>query len=169
MTNTSRPTPSTFPVLAIAGICVIVDQVSKWWALSSLVPGEYHALVGQFFGIQLISNPGAAFSLGDGHTWIFTVIAAVVVIGAWWILGRITNRAWRVTIAVFLGGAIGNLIDRLIQPPAFARGHVIDFLAYSNWFVGNIADIFLVGAALAIGGLTIASVPLEYREVADES
>lgn len=145
--------------IIIALCCVAIDQGSKIWALNALQAGHYHPLIGKYFGLQLTHNPGAAFSLGNSHTWIFTIIAGAVVVGALWALPNITNRLWLITIAVFLGGAIGNLIDRLVQPPAFGHGHVVDFLAYSNWFVGNIADIFLVVAAVMMALLAIAAVP----------
>lgn len=154
-----RPTRPLPIGIAIVLACVAVDQATKLWALRALHPGEYHPLVGKYFGLQLVHNPGAAFSIGDTHTWVFTVIAAVVVVAAAWMLPTITRRSWLITVAVFLGGAIGNLIDRLFQPPAFARGHVVDFLAYSNWFVGNIADIFLVAAAIMMAILALFSVP----------
>lgn len=170
----TRERPVTHPLRTgniIALICVAIDQGSKLWVLNTLQVGHYHPLLGNLFGLQLIHNPGAAFSIGDGHTWIFTLIAAAVVVGALFTLPKLTNRVWLVSVAVFLGGAIGNLIDRLFQPPAFARGHVVDFLAYSTWFVGNIADIFLVVAAIMIAVLALLSVPttaaVQRREASD--
>lgn len=163
--------PVTHPLrtgIIIALICVAIDQGSKMWALSTLQVGQYHSLIGNYFGLQLIHNPGAAFSLGNSHTWVFTIIAGGVALGALWMLPKLTRRSWLVTVAIFLGGAIGNLIDRLVQPPAVGRGHVVDFLAYSNWFVGNIADIFLVLAAIIVAGLAVFSVPTTIDEVNSE-
>ncbi|WP_277951702.1 signal peptidase II, partial [Microbacterium lacticum] len=81
-------------------------------------------------GLQLAFNPGALLSLGSGATWLLTLLGvaatAVLIIGA----TRARTTGWAAGIGLILGGAIGNLIDRLFAPPAFGRGHVTDFLAY---------------------------------------
>ena len=62
-------------------------------------------------------------------------------------------------MALLFGGAIGNLIDRLIQPPSFGMGHVVDFLNWNGWFVGNVADIYIVVAAASMFFLAVFEVP----------
>ena len=103
-------------------------------------------------------NSGAAFSFGAGKTWILTIFT-VVIIGVLVVMARRVHRASTLlAIALLAGGAVGNLIDRLTAEPGFGVGHVTDFIAYSDWFVGNVADIWIVlGAPLL--ALTLAREP----------
>jgi signal peptidase II len=103
-------------------------------------------LIDGWLSLRLVSNPGAAFSFGSGATWVFPIVAAavcvVIVIGA----RRLNSQSWAWAVGLLLGGALGNLLDRLIRPPGPLRGHVVDFIDY-RVFVGNVADIFIVAAA----------------------
>jgi signal peptidase II len=142
----------------VAAAVVIIDQASKQWAIHSLEPGQSHELLGHWLTIQLVRNPGAALSLGDAHTWIVTAIAVAVTVG----IIVYARRAQRpVAVWVFgigLGGAMSNVIDRLFRAPGFGQGHVVDMINYNGWFVGNIADIAIVGAAAALAVLAIFGV-----------
>ncbi|SEA44607.1 signal peptidase II [Bowdeniella nasicola] len=151
--------------MAIALACLAIDQATKIWALSALEPGVYHPVLGRAFGLTLVFNSGAAFSFGSGATWIFTIVAAACVICATYALTRITHPAWIIVVAVLLGGSAGNLIDRIFRAPGTFQGHVVDFLSYSNWFVGNVADIFIVGAAIALAILSFTSDPRPGRKL----
>ena len=136
--------------LAVAVCAVATDQASKYWALSALSDGHSQPLIGSFFFLKLTRNPGAAFSLGVNTTWIFTLISAVVIIGLIIYLPRLRNSAAACAVGLLLGGAIGNFIDRMIQEPGIGRGHVVDFIGYGNWFIGNVADIWIFLAVCAI-------------------
>lgn len=130
--------------LVVAVLAVALDQGSKALAVAQLTQGARIPLLGDLFGLSLVYNPGAAFSLGSGATWIFTLIgvlaaAAVVVFAV-----RLCGARWGLALGLVLGGAVGNLVDRLLNPPAFGRGNVTDFLAYGGLFVGNVADVFVV-------------------------
>lgn len=128
---------------------VAVDQLSKWWAETTLIRGERTPLLGDALGIQLIYNPGAALSIGAGATWIFTIVTAVGVLAGLWYAWRVRSRAWAVPLGLILGGATTHLGDRLFREPSFGQGHVVDFIAYFDWFIGNVADIAIfVGAVL---------------------
>lgn len=138
-------------VLVLALIVFAVDQATKFWAESALSGGERIPLLGEFLQLRLLYNPGAAFSIGTGATWVFTVLAAVAVVVLARLAARPQPRGWAVALGLLLGGALTHLCDRLFRPPGFARGHVVDFLDYNGWFVGNVADIALtVGAGLII-------------------
>ena len=155
--------------LVAAGV-VIVDQVTKQWALSALVPYEIHPLIGDLLSIQLVFNSGAAFSLGNESTWLLTIVALAVT-AAILVYGRRAHS--RVGVAIFgaaLGGAVGNLIDRLFREPSFGQGHVVDMINYGHQFVGNVADIAIVGAgiALVIASLTNTRV-LEPASAGDDA
>ena len=148
-------------LFSISGVVLVLDQVSKAWALSSLVEGERHDLVGSLLGLQLVFNPGAALSIATGMTWVLTIVAAVVIVVVVRASRRIGSWAWAVALGLLLGGALGNLVDRLVREPGIARGEVIDFIAYANWFVGNVADIAIVSAAVLVVILAALGVHLD--------
>lgn len=134
--------------LIIAAVVVVVDQATKFWADRTLTDRAPIQVLGDFLQFRLIRNGGAAFSMGEDSTWIFTIITAAAVA---WLAWYVTNPQpmWRlVGCSLLLGGALTHLGDRLFRAPGFGRGHVVDFIDYNGWFVGNVADIALVGGAV---------------------
>ncbi len=131
---------------------MLIDQASKAAALSTLSEDERIPLLGDLLGLQLAFNPGALLSLGSGVTWLLTLLGVVATVLLIVAATRARSTGWAVGIGLILGGAIGNLIDRLFAPPAFGRGHVTDFLAYGNWFIGNLADVALGAGAIVLAG-----------------
>lgn len=148
-------------LIALAAAVLVVDQVSKAWALSALEEGVRHPVLGDLLGIQLLFNPGAALGLATGTTWLLTLIALVVVVVIVRVARKLGSMGWAIALGLLLGGAIGNLIDRLVREPGVGRGHVIDFIAYGNWFVGNVADIAIVVAAGLLMILSFRGVALD--------
>lgn len=149
----NRDQARRFAVACIAAaVVVLIDQVSKAAALSALSEDERIPLLGDLLGLQLAFNPGALLSLGSGATWLLTLlgvaVTAVLIVAA----TRARTTGWAVGIGLILGGALGNVIDRLFAPPAFGRGHVTDFLAYGNWFIGNLADVALGAGVIVLAG-----------------
>ena len=134
-------------VLAVAAVVAALDQLTKAWALGALEPGVRRPLIGDLLGLQLISNPGAALSIATGMTWVLTVIAVVVVVVVVRASRKIASTGWALTFGLLLGGALGNLVDRLVRAPGPLRGEVVDFIAYGRLFIGNVADIAIVVAA----------------------
>jgi signal peptidase II len=130
-----------------ATLVVAIDVFTKQWALSALEPGVRHSVLGDALSLQLVFNSGAAFSLGEDYTWVLTVVAAAVTVGIVYYARRATSPLAIALFGFALGGALGNLADRLFREPGFGRGHVIDMINYNNVFVGNVADIAIVGAA----------------------
>jgi signal peptidase II len=133
-------------VLVLAATVLVADQLTKWWALSALEAGERVPLLGDLLGLRLIFNPGAAFSIATGMTWLLTIVVVGVVVAILRAVRRIGSRGWAVALGLLLGGALGNLGDRLFRDPGFARGHVVDMIDYGV-FVGNVADVAIVAAA----------------------
>ncbi|MGX5769788.1 signal peptidase II [Microbacterium trichothecenolyticum] len=128
-----------------------MDQVTKAVAVSTLSQEARRPLLGDLLGLQLAYNPGAILSFGAGSTWLLTLIGVVAVIGLAVAAVRVRSGWAAAALGLILGGAIGNLIDRLFSPPSFGIGRVTDFLAYSDWFIGNFADIALgAGVILAV-------------------
>jgi signal peptidase II len=112
---------------------------------------------------QFVRNPGAAFSLASGMTWIFTILAAGVITFIVWFARRIHSVAWALVFGLLLGGVLGNLTDRLLREPSFGLGHVIDFIS-TPWMlpaIYNVADISIVSSMVLFMILTIRGVGLD--------
>lgn len=141
--------------LLIALLVLVIDQGTKVWAEATLSEYERIPLIGDLLGLQLAYNPGAAFSFGEGSTWVFALVAATVtaIVFAF----RVRRPGWAVVIGALGGAAASHAGDRLFRQPGFAHGHVVDFLAYGNWFIGNVADIVIVTAAIAGALLMVRS------------
>ncbi len=148
-------------LVALAVLVLVVDQVTKAWALRSLDEGVRTPVLGDLLGIQLLFNPGAALGLATGTTWVLTLVAVVVVVVIVRVARRLGSRGWTVALGLLLGGAVGNLVDRMIREPGVARGHVVDFIAYGDLFVGNVADIAIVAAAGLLMLLSLRGVRLD--------
>lgn len=144
---------------ALAALIAIVDQLTKIWAEKILSDGSEIHVIGDYLTFLLVYNPGAAFSFGTGSTWFFTLFSVIVIAAIIWILRHVASRPWAIVLGVILGGAVGNFIDRLFRDPSFGQGHVVDFINYNGFFVGNVADIALVLGVIAVVGLELASVP----------
>ena len=153
--------PLVLVLLALAIAVLVVDQLSKMWAVATLIEGERTPLLGDLLGLSLLYNPGAALSIATGMTWIFTVAAVVVSVVILRVANRLGSRGWTVALGLLLGGALGNLVDRLLRPPGIARGHVVDFIAYGDLFVGNVADIAIVVAAGLVVLLTLRGIGVD--------
>lgn len=148
-------------IIALATCWIALDQVTKAWAEQALRGQPPVPFVGELVQFQLVYNSGAAFSMGTGNTWVFTLLATVVVTALLWTARKVGQRGWAVALALLIGGAGGNLVDRLARAPGFGRGHVVDFLALPNFPVFNVADIGITCAACLIAYLALRGVPLE--------
>jgi signal peptidase II len=148
-------------LLAMAAAVLVLDQVTKLWAVATLSDGDVVDLAGEVLRLRLTRNSGAAFSFATGSTWVFTVVAAVVVLVILRISRRLGSRGWAVALGMLLGGALGNLTDRILRAPGFARGHVVDFLELPHWPVFNLADSFIVSAAVLIALLGLRGIGLD--------
>lgn len=148
-------------LVLVTVVVLVVDQLTKAWALRSLTPGERTDLVGDLLGFQLVFNPGAALSIATGMTWVLTIVAIVVVVVIARASRKIGSALWAVALGLLLGGALGNLVDRMVRDPGVARGHVVDFIAYADLFVGNVADIAIVVAAVLIVVAVVLGIHLD--------
>lgn len=130
-------------------LCFAVDQLTKVWALAEFASGApTRWFVDGILGFGLRFNYGASLSIGESMTWVFTLLGIVAAI-AIPVFVRGGSRLWALALGFVWGGALGNLADRLCGEP-IGRGPVTDFIAYGNWFTGNVADVFLVLGALAL-------------------
>ena len=134
---------------AVAAAVLALDVLTKVWVVAEL-EGQRQLDYGQLI-IRVSRNPGAAFSFAEGATLLFTLVA-VVVIG---VIARISTRVrsvgWAISLGLLLGGAAGNLVDRLLRSPGVGRGAVVDFIDFQVWPSFNIADSgIVVGGLLAV-------------------
>lgn len=131
---------------------VLIDQLSKFLVESSLERGQSVNVFGEFLRFTLVYNDSAAFSIGVGATWPLTIIASIAVLAIIWFGPKSKTNSWLLISSLVLGGATGNLVDRLFREPGFANGHVVDFLQIPfNFPIFNLADVFVVtGVSIAM-------------------
>ncbi|QHC56972.1 signal peptidase II [Rathayibacter tanaceti] len=140
-----------------------IDQTAKYLVTTNLALGEDVRILGDVLILHYVKNPGAAFSLASGSTWIFSIIAACVVVAVLWFSSRIRSLAWAVFFGLLLGGTLGNLFDRLFREPSFGLGHVVDFL-FTPWLlpaIYNVADIAICSAMAVFVVLSLRGVALD--------
>lgn len=135
---------------ATAAVGVAADQITKAIALARLSDGESVPFIEGVWHWTLHRNPGAAFSLFTNSPIVFTVIAFVISIGIVWYARKIADRPTLLALGLILGGALGNLTDRIVRPPEVFRGHVIDFIDWRVWPTFNIADALIVSGAILL-------------------
>jgi signal peptidase II len=133
---------------SVAWFVWILDLATKLWAVSVLSDRSNIKVLGDYFELTLIRNPGAAFSFAEGATIFFTLFGFLVMSIIFYYSTKITSKGWSVVLGLAMGGILGNLVDRIFREPGILRGHVIDWLQIPNWPVFNIADTAIVAAAL---------------------
>lgn len=164
----SRPEPDSEPdeeslprrtmpvLLLIAVVAFGLDLGTKCLVVAKMTPGEPISIVGDLVRLVLYRNPGAAFSMATGMTWLLTLIAAAVVVGVIRIGRSLRSVGWAVGLGLVLGGAVGNLTDRLFRAPGPLQGHVVDFISVTKWWpVFNVADSSIVCGAILLVVLTV--------------
>ncbi|WP_240619626.1 signal peptidase II [Blastococcus sp. TF02-8] len=155
--------PRTRLLLALAVGILLADLVTKLVVVATIEPGEDIRTLGGALYLTHLRNTGAAFSLAEGFTILFTLIAVAVAVVIVRSARRLFSTGWAVSLGLVLGGAVGNLIDRIFRDPGFLRGGVVDFLSVFGpdgqvWPVFNVADSAIVcggvlGAWLALRGV----------------
>jgi signal peptidase II len=157
------PRPRTRLLLFLAAAVLLVDLVTKLVVVARIEPGEDIRVLGGALYLTHLRNTGAAFSFAEGFTVVFTLVALAVVVVIVRTARRLFSTGWAVALGLVLGGAVGNLVDRVFRDPGFLRGGVVDFLSAFGpdgemWPVFNVADSAIVcggilGAVLALRGI----------------
>ncbi|AOS62728.1 signal peptidase II [Actinoalloteichus hymeniacidonis] len=148
--------PKRVGLLVSAALAVLaLDIVTKVVAVENLEHRPPVELFGGGLYLVLFRNPGAAFSMATGMTWLLSLISIAVVVGILWMAPRLRSIGWGIGLGLVLGGALGNLVDRLFRAPGPLEGHVVDFLSLlapdgSVWPVFNIADSSLVSGGVLL-------------------
>lgn len=140
---------STGPFL-VAGAVAALDQLTKLWAVAALSDGPVR-LAGTAVQLRLTRNPGGAFSVLTGFTPLLAALAAVMAVVIVRTTHRTADRMTAYSLALVLGGAVGNLVDRILRDPGFLRGEVVDFVKLGFWPTFNLADSAItVGVVLIV-------------------
>jgi signal peptidase II len=156
-------------LLITALIVVLLDLATKIWAVARLENQPEIKVIGEFLKFSFVRNPGAAFSFGTGITWAFTLVAIAVSIAILMVSKSVTNRLWAIALGGLLGGAVGNLIDRVFRSPEVFQGHVVDFISLPNYPMFNISDSAVVLSALTMVVLSFRGVDYQTPQVKSEN
>lgn len=150
-------------LLVVAALFYAADQLTKNWVVAELPEGRTVPVLGDFLQWHFVRNPGAAFSMAESATWVFTILATVVVGVILWQLRRLGSLPWALFLGMLLGGVLGNLTDRLVREPGFPVGHVIDFVS-TPWMmpaIYNVADIAIVSGMVLFVLITLLGLPID--------
>lgn len=137
-------------LLAVALLAYLLDLGSKLLVVARLETHQPIDVISDIVTLQVIRNAGAAFGMGQAMTVVFTMIAAAVIVVIWRIARKLYSLPWALALGLLLGGAFGNLTDRLFRAPGVFRGHVVDFISVQHFAVFNLAD-----SAIVCGGILV--------------
>jgi lipoprotein signal peptidase len=138
-------------LISVALVVLALDIATKITIVATLSNRAPVRLLGGFLTLRESRNPGAAFSLGTSLTVLYSLIAITVIVVILRTSRRIRSRGWAITLGLLLGGATGNLVDRIFRGPAPFRGWVVDWIQIPHWPVFNLADSAIVcGGILAV-------------------
>jgi len=143
------PPSSVRLFVVVVVIALAIDQVTKVLAVRYLEGHDPVTVIPGLIDLRFLRNGGAALGTGSSMTIVLTAVALIVSVVVIRMSARLRDRGWAVGLGLLLGGAVGNLIDRIVREPSVFRGHVVDFIDYGP-FVGNVADIALTFAAVVI-------------------
>jgi signal peptidase II len=150
----------------VAAVVLAADIVSKVLVVDQLEPGREVRVLGGAIYLDVARNSGAAFSLGTGFTVILSLVALAVIAVIVRTASHMRSTGWAVALGLILGGAVGNIVDRIFRAPGVFRGHVVDWISLfgpnaEHWPIFNIADSAIVCGAILAGGLSLFGVPLD--------
>jgi signal peptidase II len=138
-------------LLAVAACAYLLDLGSKMAVVARLEGQDPIRVIGDVLELQVIRNSGAAFSMGQAMTIVFTAIAAAVIVVISRIARKLYSLPWAIALGLLLGGAFGNLTDRIFRWPSVFRGEVVDFISVKHFAVFNLADSSIVcGGVLVV-------------------
>ncbi len=167
LTSPPGPRRVTALLVLVAGVVLALDVVTKVLVVAELEGRRTLELLGGQLLVRVSRNPGAAFSFGQSATVVFTVIAVVVVVAILRVSRRLGSRSWAVALGLILGGASGNLVDRLLRSPGPGRGAVVDFLDFQVWPSFNVADSAIVTGGVLAVLLSLRGVELDGSRASD--
>ncbi|MFD0330971.1 signal peptidase II [Streptacidiphilus monticola] len=137
-------------LVVVAVLAYLIDLGSKLLVVSRLEGQDPIRVVGDWVQFEVIRNAGAAFGMGQAMTIVFTAIAAGVIVVIVRLARKLYSLPWSIALGLLLGGALGNLTDRVFRAPSIFQGHVVDFIAVKHFAVFNLAD-----SAIVCGGILV--------------
>ncbi|GAA1484536.1 hypothetical protein GCM10009625_13400 [Brachybacterium fresconis] len=138
-------------MVIVGAVIAVADQLTKNWAEATLPLLDPQPFLGEFLQLTLLYNSGAAWGLGAEITPVVTAVQILIVLGVIVFALRAVRSLWyTLALGLILGGALGNIHDRLLRPPGPFHGEVVDFLELPNWPVFNVADMAVVGGAILV-------------------
>ena len=156
-------------LLAVALFVIAADIISKAIVVARMPGHAPIRLLGGLLTITLTRNGGAAFSIGTSMTIVFTAIALGVVVYILRTARNLRSIGWAISLGLLLGGATGNLIDRMFRAPGVFQGRVVDWIELPHWPVFNLADSAIVCAGVLIVLLALRGIRLDGTRAAQES
>jgi signal peptidase II len=148
-------------LLAVAAFVLVADVISKSIVVARMADHPPIRLLGGLLTITLTRNGGAAFSIGTSMTIVFTAIAVGVIVYILRAARNLRSIGWAITLGLLLGGATGNLLDRIFRAPGAFQGHVVDWIELPHWPVFNLADSSIVCAGVLVVLLALFGVRLD--------
>jgi len=155
-------------LLAVAVFVTVADVISKAVVVARMPGHPPIRLLGGLLTITLTRNGGAAFSIGTSMTIVFTAIALGVVIYILSAARNLRSIGWAIALGLLLGGATGNLLDRIFRAPGLFQGHVVDWIELPHWPVFNLADSAIVCAGVLVVLLALRGVRLDGTRASDQ-
>ncbi|MEU2182762.1 signal peptidase II [Streptomyces thermolilacinus] len=137
-------------LMAVAVVAYLLDLGSKMLVVAKLEHHDPIVVIDGLLKFEAVRNPGAAFGIGEAFTVVFTVIAAAVIVVIVRLARKLYSLPWAIALGLLLGGALGNLTDRIFRAPGVFEGAVVDFIAPAHFAVFNLAD-----SAIVCGGFLI--------------
>lgn len=148
-------------LFAVAVLVLAGDIVSKAIVVARMADHPDIRLLGGLLTITLTRNGGAAFSIGTSMTIVFTAIAVGVIVYILRAARNLRSLGWAITLGLLLGGATGNLTDRIFRAPGAFQGHVVDWIELPHWPVFNLADSSIVCAGVLVVLLALRGIRLD--------
>jgi signal peptidase II len=148
-------------LIGVAAFVIAADVISKAIVVARMPGHPPIHLIGSFLQLTYTRNAGAAFSIGPSMTIVFTAIALGVIIYIARAARNLRSIGWAVALGLLLGGATGNLIDRIFRAPSPFEGHVVDWIQLPHWPVFNLADSSIVCAAALVVLLALLGIRLD--------
>ena len=148
-------------LLAVAAFVLAADVISKAIVVARMPDHQPIRLLGGLLTITLTRNGGAAFSIGTSMTIVFTAIAVGVIVYILRTARNLRSIGWAITLGLLLGGATGNLLDRIFRAPSAFQGHVVDWIELPHWPVFNLADSSIVCAGVLVVLLALFGIRLD--------
>ena len=148
-------------LLGVAAFVLVADIVTKAIVVARMPDHAPIRLLGGLLTITLTRNGGAAFSIGTSMTIVFTAIAVGVIVYILRTARNLRSIGWAITLGLLLGGATGNLVDRIFRAPGTFQGHVVDWIQFPDWPVFNLADSAIVCAGVLVVLLALRGIRID--------